>query len=368
MRFALAGGGTGGHVYPALSVAAALRRRLPAATFTYLGTAAGAERRLVPASGLDFHAVPAGQVRGKSPARVFQSMAQLAWGVRESRRILAAFQPQAVFATGGYASVPVVIAARLSHLPLIVFLPDIYPGWAVRLAARLATQVATSSEAALAHLPGGRGVVTGYPLRQEFQRAERAEGRRRFGLGAGPVVLISGASSGSVALNDAVLTNLERLLDRCELLHLTGVRDTARAQEAQDRLSPARRSRYHVFGYLEEIAWAMAAADLAVLRAGASSLAEPPAVALPAILVPGPFSDQRRNAEYMQAQGAALMLEQDRLPTLADQVQGLLSTPARLEAMAAAARRLAHPCASETLAALLIEATTGAAGEKAGIR
>ncbi|MGI8549408.1 MAG: UDP-N-acetylglucosamine--N-acetylmuramyl-(pentapeptide) pyrophosphoryl-undecaprenol N-acetylglucosamine transferase, partial [Dehalococcoidia bacterium] len=148
----LAGGGTGGHVYPALSVAEALRRLEPAAQFLYIGTARGAEQRLVPAAGLPFRAIKAGQIRGKSPFNVTRSASRLSIGVLESRRILTAFRPHAVFATGGYASVPVALAARLSGLPLIVFLPDIYPGWAVRLSAGLASRVATTTEAAQRYL------------------------------------------------------------------------------------------------------------------------------------------------------------------------------------------------------------------------
>ncbi|HVC31819.1 MAG TPA: glycosyltransferase, partial [Steroidobacteraceae bacterium] len=130
MRYTLAGGGTGGHVYPALSVATALRRLAPDAELLYLGTPSGAERRLVPEAGIPFRAVAAGQVRGKSPLRVAVSGSQLGRGVVEASRALAQFRPAAVFATGGYASVPVVIAARLNRLPLVVFLPDVYPGWA----------------------------------------------------------------------------------------------------------------------------------------------------------------------------------------------------------------------------------------------
>lgn len=363
MRYVLAGGGTGGHVYPALSVATALRGLTPDAELLYLGTPTGAERRLVPEAGIPFHVVAAGQVRGKSPLRVALSAAQLGRGIAEASRDLAKFRPAAVFATGGYASVPVVVAARLNRLPLIVFLPDIYPGWAVKLGVRFASRIATTSAGALAHLPAQKTVVTGYPLRQEFWQAERAEGRRRLGLGEGPVLLVSGASSGSVMFNEAVLAALPGLLDCCEVVHLTGARHEGRLRATRDNLPPELRDRYHVYGYLPGIAWAMAAADLAVLRAGASCLAEPPAVGLPAILVPGSFSDQHHNAAFMQERGAAVMLDESRLSELLDLVGRLFGNPPRLTAMAAAARRLARPHAAEALATLLLRAGAGTVPE-----
>jgi UDP-N-acetylglucosamine--N-acetylmuramyl-(pentapeptide) pyrophosphoryl-undecaprenol N-acetylglucosamine transferase len=356
MRFVLAGGGTGGHVYPALSVATTLRGLSPSVELLYLGTPTGSERRLVPEAGLHFRPIPAGQVRGKSPQRIALSAGKLGHGVVQASRALNEFRPAAVFATGGYASVPVVIAARLCHLPLVVFLPDVYPGWAVKLAARVATRVATTVEGALDYLPREKTVVSGYPLRPEFWVADRHEGRCRLGLGEEPVLLVSGASQGSVALNSALAAVLPDLLKYCEVVHLSGPLHEGRASAERARLSPGLRDRYHVHGYLPGMAWAMAAADLGVLRAGASCLAEPPACGLPAILVPGGFSDQRRNAEFMQERGAATVLDETRLAELEPRVRQLLSEPNRLQTMAAASRRLARPEAAETLAGLLLQA------------
>lgn len=356
MRFVLTGGGTGGHVYPALSVGAALLRRLPGSELLYIGTPSGAESRLVPEHGITFHAVPAGQVRGKAPWQIASSLARLGRGIVAARAALADFRPTAIFATGGYASMPVAIAARLSSIPLLVFLPDVFPGWAVRVAARIATRAATSTEEGLARLPRGKSTVTGYPLRADFGQVDRQAARARLGLAHGAILLVSGASSGSRALNDAVLASLPGLLEASEIVHLTGTADEGRALRARAALPQPLRGRYHVRGYLNDMASAMAAADLAVLRAGASCLGEPPAAGLPAILVPGPFSDQHRNAGYMASRGAALLLEQPRLmQELLPTVRQLIESPERLRAMADAARRLARPSASLDLAAILID-------------
>lgn len=356
MRVVLAGGGTGGHVYPALSVAEALHEQPEVVDLLYLGTAQGAEARLVPRAGIPFRSIPAGQMRGTSPQRAATNGMLLGRGTLAARRALRDFGADAVFATGGYASVPVCIAARLERLPLIVFLPDVYPGWAVRLAVRLATRVATTAAGALRHLPAAKTVVTGYPLRREFWHATREEGRRRLELDTGPVLLVTGGSQGSVALNAAVLQALPALLELCEIVQVTGPHNETAVLDARAHLPAAVRLRHHVYGYLSGIAWAMAAADLALMRAGASCLAEPAATGLPTILVPGTYAGahQRLNAEFMQAQGAAVALDESRLPLrLPGLVRALLTSPARLKEMSAAARGLARPSAAQELAALV---------------
>ncbi|HTE84014.1 MAG TPA: UDP-N-acetylglucosamine--N-acetylmuramyl-(pentapeptide) pyrophosphoryl-undecaprenol N-acetylglucosamine transferase [Dehalococcoidia bacterium] len=360
MRVIFAGGGTGGHVYPALSVAASLRRSEPEADLLYLGTRGGTEERLVREHGIPFRVVRSGQIRGKSPWQIASSAARIAAGVLEAQAAFRSFAPDVVFATGGYASIPVVLGAALKRVSVTVFLPDVYPGWAVRIATLLATHVATTSDGALDYLPHSKTAVTGYPLRPEFWQTTRAEGRQRLGLDGGPCLLVSGASSGSRTLNDAILNALDALLEVCEVVHLTGRADETRVRSARARLPEPLRTRYHVHGYLDDIAWAMAAADLAVLRAGASSLAEPPAFGLPAILVPGAFSDQHRNAAHMASMGAAILLEEACLDELPALVRSLLGSNDRLAAMSSASSRLARPAAADEIAALLLNSRRAA--------
>lgn len=369
MKLIFTGGGTGGHVYPALSVAEAVSTLAPESEILYLGTPTGAERRLVPQQGIPFRGIHAGQVRGKAPWQVAANLIRLGQGVVEARAALRAFRPDAVFATGGYASMPVVLAARLSGIPIVVFLPDVFPGWAVRVGSRLATRVAASTEAPLPLLPREKTEVCGYPLRFQFATANREGARRSLGLGHGNVLLISGASSGSRALNDAVLRNLPVILGDFEVLHLTGVADEERVLRARDALPDALRRRFHVRGFLDEMACAMSAADLAVMRAGASCLGEPAAAGLATILVPGPFSDQRRNAEFVASRGAAILLDQSSLATdLLPTLRRLAASPQRLAAMRAAAQGLARPNAADTLATMLIEAARLHATPEARIR
>ncbi len=213
----LAGGGTGGHVYPSLSVARALedehRARGETPGLLYVGVRGRVDETIVPGAGIRFRAIDAGQLRVPSPFAFVRGLMRLLRGTIDAARIVRSFRPDVVFATGGYASAPVGIAARLVRRPLVVYLPDVTPGWAVRLLARLATRVATTSEAGLAHLPSEKTRVVGYPVRPEFWTLDRAAARDRLGLAReGKVVLVTGASLGSHAINEAVGSTLPGLL------------------------------------------------------------------------------------------------------------------------------------------------------------
>ncbi len=359
MRVLLSGGGTGGHVYPALSVAAVLPERAAGESieFLFAGTDRGDVRRLATMAGLPFVEVAAAPVRGKGPVALARAAWQIAVGTAQAWRIAGNFRPQVVLATGGYATVPVCVAARLRGVPLVVELPDIYPGWAVRVLAVLAQRIAITHEAAAAHLPRRKTVVTGYPVRQEFFEARRESARTQLGFDAAtPLLLITGATQGARALNAAVIAALPALLPRWMVLHQTGEAGITMAEEAAAVLPAEQRSRYRPLAYIDDMPAAMAAADLAVMRSGASSLAEPPAAGLPGILVPGVFAGahQRHNAGFMASRGAAIVLDESRLDELATTVNGLLDDPQRLKKMALAASALAMPDAAQRIADLLL--------------
>ncbi|MGB6837057.1 MAG: UDP-N-acetylglucosamine--N-acetylmuramyl-(pentapeptide) pyrophosphoryl-undecaprenol N-acetylglucosamine transferase [Dehalococcoidia bacterium] len=362
MRVILSGGGTGGHVYPALAVATALRQELAEREpleVLYIGVRGRMDDVIVAREGLPFRAVRAGALRVGSFWGTARGLANLAVGAWQALRIVKQFRPDAVFATGGYASVPVGVAARLCRRPLIVYLPDVRPGWAVRLLARLATRIATTAEASLRELPRGKAIAVGYPIREEFWSARCDNARRCLSLDPeAKVLLVSGASQGAHALNQAVADHLDELLAACEVVHLTGRAEEPRLAALRQALPEERRRRYHVYGYLHEMPQAMAAADLAVMRSGASVLGELPATGLPAILVPGVYEgwDQSPNARFMEEESAAVMLPNNQLHRLPGLVQELLSDEARLESMREAAQRLARPEAARCIAQLLMGA------------
>lgn len=365
MRVVFCGGGTGGHVYPALTVAAALRRQVPDADLLYVGVRGKLDADLVAREGIPFRGVTAGPLRVGNPIGALRGGLKLLAGVMQSYAILRRFRPDVVFATGGYGSVGVGLAARLRGLPLLVFLPDVAAGFAVKTLTRVASRIAVSVPPALAAMPSSRTQLSGYPVRPQFFDANRDAARAHFGLDAVlPTLLVMGGSTGASAINRSVASWVATFLETGQLIHVCGHNDEGWLQTHRDSLPPPRRDRYHLHAYLhDDVAQALAAAGLAVMRAGASTLGELPAARLPAILIPGDFSDQRANALFLEHEGAAVMLEQTHLESLPTLIDALLNDKARLVTMRNALATLAQPAAADNLARLI----TTLAGAKAKV-
>jgi UDP-N-acetylglucosamine--N-acetylmuramyl-(pentapeptide) pyrophosphoryl-undecaprenol N-acetylglucosamine transferase len=367
MKLALSGGGTGGHVYPNLSVVDALRSLLPSGDsleMLYIGSQKGAEGAIVGRAGIPFKAVSTAPIRGRMPWQMTANAGQIALGVQQARGLLSDFRPDAILMTGGYVSFPVALAARSRSIPVALYLPDLAPGWAVRAIARLAQKVAVTAIESLRRLPSGKTTVTGYPVREEFWRVTRSEGRERLGLNREEKVLfVTGASSGAHSINQAVASDLTGLLQLCEVVHLCGRNDEAWLGEIRYGLPEHLRARYHLFGYMhDEMPYAMAAADLALSRSGASVIGEFPAVGLPSVLVPLPIAGghQRLNARYLERHKAAVLLDDGDLHQLLPVVGELLHDEARLRSMRDAAKRLARPNAAARIAGLVLNLSRGA--------
>lgn len=358
MRVALAAGGTAGHVYPALATLAALQAANGPVEACFLGPDDRGERALVRGHGIPFEAVPAAALRDRSALALARGLARTALGVAPALRALRRFRPDVMLSTGGYGSFPPSVAARLLRLPLVVFVPDVEPGVAVRAEARLATRVATATEAALAALPGGRGVVSGYPVRADFA-VGRAEARAALGWEADePVLLVAGATQGARAINEAIWRALPRLCEAARVAHLTGKAAITEAMAARAALPEHLRLRYRPDAFRADLPAMMAAADLAVMRAGASVLGELPAAGLPALLVPGAFAGghQRGNARWLAGRGAAAIVEEAELDTIEARILELLDDGAARASMAAAARAAGDADGAARLAAILREA------------
>ena len=363
MRIALSGGGTGGHVYPALSIAAAVRREVSAngrLELMYIGSAGGQEEEIVTRDGIPLRTISSAPIRGRAAWEMAANAGKLSLGIKQARELLAEFRPEVVLSTGGYAGFPVAVAARTRRIPIVLYLPDLYPGWAVRAIAPLARRICVTAVESLRKLPAGKTVVTGYPVRTDFCHVTRAEGRARLGLGAEEKVLfVAGASSGARSINKAIAAELPALLELCEVVHISGRSDEPWLTEIREGLSPELQSRYHLHGYMhEDFPWAMAAADLALCRSGASVMGELPAVGLPAVLVPLPIAGghQRPNARYLESNGAAVILENEDLDRMLPLVGGLLHDETRLRSMREAARRLSRPDAAGRIAKILVAA------------
>ncbi len=359
-RLMVAGGGTGGHVYPLLSVLETLRS-LPGGAETdvlFLGRAGATEEGLARKHGVPFAPIAAGAVVGMAPWRLARNLGKVARGTNEALREVRRFDPDVILVTGGYVSVPVALAGSLARRPVAVCLPDMEPGLAVRTLAYLAQRVTVSFPEVQRKLPRGKTVVTGYPVRPHLLKGDRVAARRRLGVEASePMLLVLGGSSGARNINDAVLASLPDLLSQARVFHLTGTRDFERVQAAAKDLGTCVRGKYSIYSYVEEeMADLLWAADLVVARAGAATLGEFPAVGVPSILVPGSFAGghQSQNATYLKDRGAALVInDSDLREQLLPAVRGLLQDPAQLAAMAVAAKGLARPKACREIIAEL---------------
>jgi UDP-N-acetylglucosamine--N-acetylmuramyl-(pentapeptide) pyrophosphoryl-undecaprenol N-acetylglucosamine transferase len=284
------------------------------------------ERELVTREGVPFQAISAGAMHGVGVSRAVRGAFRTLQGVNDALRVVNEFKPDIVLLTGGFVGVPVSVAASIKRVPAVVFLPDIEPGQALNVMARFATKVATTTEASAQFIDPKKMVVTGYPVREAFAQTSRESARAHFGIAAqAQMVLVFGGSKGARSINRAVLAGLGALLQRAVVIHVTGANDWEEASAARAKLGETQQARYLAFPYLhEEMAQAMAAADLAICRAGASALGELPYLGLPALLVPYPYAwrYQKVNAQYLAGKGAAEMLRDE---DLADAAKGLVA-------------------------------------------
>ncbi len=361
LRLLVTGGGTGGHVYPGLAVVEAGREADDEnVEVLWVGVQGGLEQPLVERAGLRFVGIEAAGLRGMGPRAAVRHLIRLGRGFVQAWQVLSRFQPDVVLATGGYVTFPVGVAAWLQRVPLVIYLPDIEPGLAVRALAPFARRVAVTAEPARHHFPSRKAVVTGFPVRATLgaRRPGRQEARERFGIPFHErVVLVFGGSQGAHSLNLAVGHALEALLTEAHVIHIHGRSDGEWLRARRAELLPERRARYHLFDYLhEEMAHALVAADLVVARAGASTLGELPAAGVPAILVPYPYSGahQWANAHFLESQGAAVVVPDEEIGRrLAPLVKELLHDQARLDRMRHAMHQLARPDAACAIYALL---------------
>lgn len=352
-KIGLAGGGTGGHAYPAIAVAEQLRAD-PEVELVYFGTERGPERAVAEAHGIPYRTVAASPLRSRSPVRLLRGTVDLLRGSAEAGHTLRHEAPRSLFATGGYASAPLGRPARALRIPLLLFLPDVKPGWAVRYLQRYATTVACSVESSLRYLRASKALVTGYPVRRQFAEATRDEGIRRFGLDPSLLtLLVAGGSLGSHAINLVLAGALRGLLARAQVIHVAGRDEELWLSKERERLPDWQQERYHLLAYTDQMAWAMAASDLAVTRAGASVLGELPASRLPAVVIPGDFSDQHLNAAHLVERGAAVALSMRQIDDLEPTVLRLLDDERERRSMAAAMAELARPDAARELATML---------------
>jgi UDP-N-acetylglucosamine--N-acetylmuramyl-(pentapeptide) pyrophosphoryl-undecaprenol N-acetylglucosamine transferase len=346
MRAILAGGGTGGHVIPALAIAQRLKKDY-AAEVLFIGTPRGLENRLVPAAGFELRLVEVGALNQVRLATRLRTLFDLPHAVWDASHLLADFRPDLVIGVGGYASGPAMAAAILRRIPTIAFEPNVVPGFANRMIASWVSTAAVQFDQTGRYFR--KYEVTGVPVRPAF-----FEISPRGLYASPPTLLIFGGSQGAHAINQAVIDALPAFREKVpglHIIHQTGERDYNDARAAYERAGVGA----EVSAFITDMPGIFARADLLVCRSGASTVGEVAAAGKPAIFIPFPRAaddHQRVNAQAFEREAAAVLLEEANLSSarLAEVVGNLLADRANLERMGQAAKKLSHPNAAQDVA------------------
>jgi len=367
MRVLIAGGGTGGHLYPGLAVAAELCGRVPGSEVTFVGTAAGIEARVIPREGYPLELIRSGGLKGKSVVALLRGLALLPLSAWDAWSVLRRRRPQLVLGVGGYSSGPVVALAALRGVPTMLLEQNAVPGLTNRLLARVVTAAAVTYEESLRWFRNGQGFVSGNPVRAQFGRT--APATRDASGGSRPVrVLVFGGSQGAHAINDAMSAAAPLLAASgasISVVHQTGPRDVEPVRDAYRKAGLDAQVEAFFFDMDQQ----MAVADIAVCRAGATTLAELAMAQLPALLIPLPTATddhQRWNAAAFAGKQAAVLIEQRDLTgaSLAREILALAGDAPRLGRMRAALAGCARPDAARLIVdrgLALVGVTKGAA-------
>jgi len=291
MRLAVAAGGTGGHIYPALALAAEIKKQSPASEILFLGSEEGLEKDLIPRAGFELRLIKARALLRKFSYQAFSAPFLCALGFFQARKIMQKFSPRFLISFGGYVSLPAALAAKTLNLPILIHEQNVLPGMVNRFLARFAHTVFLSFDKSKDYisLDKSKGYVVGNPVRQEIISADREKARQKLGYtGEDFVVLVMGGSQGARKINEVIIKALPWLAQtsKLKIFHVVGKRDYALVEKM---LAGKEYAFYRKVDYLYNIAEVLAAADLVVSRAGATALAEFTVRGLPMILIPYPF-------------------------------------------------------------------------------
>jgi UDP-N-acetylglucosamine--N-acetylmuramyl-(pentapeptide) pyrophosphoryl-undecaprenol N-acetylglucosamine transferase len=350
MRVIIAGGGTGGHLFPGIAVAREIQRRHPGSEILFVGAEQGIETRIVPKEGFPLKTLPLGGIKGVGWIRRLRNLVSTALGIQRAKKILREFKPDAVIGVGGYASFPIITAAILGRYPRVIMEQNSIPGLANRTLGRWVNFAAVTDPRTQSYF-GPRAVVTGNPVRPEFKSVAPKTHVPPY------TILIFGGSQGARSINKAVVEALESLADwkdRLRFVHQTGERQLEEVKEAYN----GRGFTADVRTFFNDFHQQYAVADLIIARSGATTVAEIKAAGRAAILIPFPFAaddHQTKNARAMVDEKAAVLIENSQLggKRLADAIRELLSNPARLQELECNARRIAVLDAEERIVKLV---------------
>lgn len=369
MRVIVSGGGTGGHIYPAITLIRAIQKLREDAAFLYVGTKIGLEADIIPKEGLPFETVDIRGFERRLSLRNVATLTKSAASVWHARGIVRRFGPDVAIGTGGYVCGPVLLAASLMGVPTMIQEQNVIPGITNKILSKFATKVAMGYAEAKAHFPAAKAVFTGNPIRSEVVTADRAPAVARFGLDpAKCTVLVSGGSRGARTINRAMVGVHKHFAGSraVQILHVTGKAEydgvTAKLRAAGIDADGSGNSK--VVPYLYDMPSALAAADLAIFRAGAMGLAEITAKGIPALLVPYPYAaenHQEHNARAMARRGAARVVLDRELTAekCVAFIEELAASEDKRRAMGEASRAMGRPEAAAEIAAMAIALAEG---------
>lgn len=362
MKIIVSGGGTGGHIYPALTLIDAIKNKRPDAEFLYVGTEKGLEADIVPKAGINFTALKLeGGLERHFTLENISRAANAIWSVKRAGDIVKNFKPNAVVGTGGYVCGPILLAASLMKVPTLIQEQNAVAGVTNKILSKFVNKIAVGTRDALKNFPTDKTIFTGNPIRRAVLDAKKEDGLKEFDFtGDKPIVLISGGSRGARSINDAMIDVLkaEAQKNSAQFLHVTGKGEfESVTQKLSDVLDAPN---IKVVPYLYNMPTAMAMADLAIFRAGATGLAELTARGVPAILIPYPYAaenHQEFNARSLVEAGAARMILNKDLTAeiLSATLDELLSSPEKLKSMATASLSLGKPNAADEIAELILK-------------
>jgi UDP-N-acetylglucosamine--N-acetylmuramyl-(pentapeptide) pyrophosphoryl-undecaprenol N-acetylglucosamine transferase len=366
LKVIISGGGTGGHIYPALSVADTLSRSDKTVQILYIGTKGGLESTLVPKYGYEFKAIRVKGFRRRLSMDTLRSAAELFKGMLDANRIIREFKPDVAVGTGGYVAGPVLMAAHLRGVPTVIHEQNVLPGATNRILGRFADAVAVSFEEAVKYFKRKERVtVTGNPVRREILGIDKHEALKEFGFSTKePLVLSFGGSKGSVKLNGAMADVIYKLTGTgaFQLLHTTGEGHySVFLEKLKERgVKTDSLKGIKVVPYLHRMPQALAAADLVITSAGAITIAEITAVGLPAVLIPKSYvadNHQEYNARALEEKGAAAVLTEKELngDVLYKTVSSLISDKKQLASMRNASKSLGKTDAAERIRDIIVK-------------
>lgn len=369
MRVLISGGGTGGHIYPAIAICKKIQASYGnEAQILYVGTKTGMEKDIVTKEGIPYEGIHVMGFRRKLSIQTVQALFALWTGLRQSRRIVKRFKPDIVVGTGGYVCGPVLFQAAMMGKKTIIHEQNAYPGVTNRILSRFVTKVLISYQESAPFFKSSKKIIyTGNPVREEFEHVDREACRAKLGLEPEDRLIVSvGGSGGAERLNQLVREVLREFngMERIKFIHVTGKKYYHGFMEDLKRFQMDFERNIKVYPYSSEMDVLYGAADLAILRAGAITLAEAGTVGVPAIIIPSPNvanNHQEHNARFYEREGAAkVLLEKDlkSATPLIETIEALLANPEEMAAMRESARAIFNQNGLSSIMAVIFECAT----------